>query len=148
MRFGIKRTKRLKSSCVPESRSWVKKGFLHPLKAELKLWGGLVSSEAGAGAGWNRGSLTSSTGNSHCSQCQLLLSCHLQPLGMTALANTELWGSSVVSKSRGCLFPSCSFSRRKQCTKMTPCSLTGGLVEGEFLSPYKLCTVKYIIYFL
>lgn len=23
-----------------------------------------------------------------------------------------------------------------------------GLVEGEFLSPYILCTVKYIIYFL
>uniref|UniRef100_A0A8C3V1T4 Uncharacterized protein n=1 Tax=Catharus ustulatus TaxID=91951 RepID=A0A8C3V1T4_CATUS len=31
---------------------------------------------------------------------------------------------------------------------MTPCWLTGGLLEGEFLSPYKLCTVKYIIYFL
>lgn len=28
--------------------------------------------------------------------------------------------------------------------------LFGGLIEGEgeFLSPYKLCTVKYIIYFL
>lgn len=34
------------------------------------------------------------------------------------------------------------------CIKMTPYWLTGGLVEGEFLSPYKLCTVKYIIYFL
>lgn len=31
-----------------------KKGFLYPLKAELKLWGGLVSSEAGAGTGWNQ----------------------------------------------------------------------------------------------
>lgn len=131
-----------------KAEAGLKKGFLHPLKAELKLWRGLVSSEAGAGTGWNHGSLTSSTGNSDCSQCQLLFSCHFQPLGMTTLANTGLWGSSVVSKSRGCLFPSCSFSRRKHCTKMTPYSLTGGLVEGEFLSPYKLCTVKYIIYFL
>lgn len=33
---------------------------------------------------------------------------------------------------------------------MTVYRLSGGLLEGEgeFLSPYKLCTVKYIIYFL
>lgn len=139
----IKRTEHLKSSCVPESRSWVLKSFPASLESRTETVGG-----AGAGTGWNHGSLTSSTGNTDCSQCQLLFSFHFQPLGMITLANAELLDYSVVSKSRGRLFPSCSFSRRKLCTKMTPYWLTGGLVEGEFLSPYKLCTVKYIIYFL
>lgn len=148
LRFKVKRTKRLKSSCVHESRSWVKKNFpasfesgTETARGTYVIWG----------RGWDR--MEAWFVHFQHKECWLFpvpasVLLPLQPLGMTTLSNTGLLDYWVVSKSRGHLFPSCSFSRRKRCTKITPYWLTGGLVEGEFLSLYKLCTVKYIIYFL
>lgn len=126
-----------------------KKGFLHPLKAELKLWGG---SCVIWGRAWDR----MEPGLPHFQHRESWLfpvpAAVLFPLPATGNDNLvkhrTFLDYSMVSKSRGHLFPSCSFTRRKQCSEITPYWLTGGLVEGDFLSPYKLCTVKYIIYFL
>lgn len=100
MRFKIKRTKHLKSSCVPESRSWVKKKVsCIPWKQNWNCGGNWCHLRQGLGQDGTKTLSLPAQGNSDCSQCQLLFSHHFQPLGMTTLSNTELLGYSVVSKA-------------------------------------------------
>lgn len=156
-------TRLLKPCHVPESRTCFLKrvSASAPLKAELKLL------EGGTCVIWSRGWVEmdpllalASCGTAQPASCQLRGSTHCLSVGCCPVPSSSYWQTISLSNQYRVLITwwfinpdaislQAVVSLQEEMVYNNDYVLIDwGLVEGEFLSPYILCTVKNIIYFL